>query len=154
MGRTCRSTMANFIFESITMLDRLVNSSRILLSYPRFFIAQWHSPVFFYAQGWPNLLFQRLLQGIGVFYPEDPADTWCWCSFPSGSFLHCQSLKVFQALPVSLSLQNAQVSRCCIVVGNINTICGFYAGEYSLQHPTQAQVWWSGFHLKWVLSLP
>lgn len=47
VGRTCKSTMANFLFQSITMLDMLVNCSRILLSYYTLFTAQCHSAVFF-----------------------------------------------------------------------------------------------------------
>lgn len=39
--------MANFLFQSITMLDMLVNCSRILLSYYTLFTAQCHSAVFF-----------------------------------------------------------------------------------------------------------
>lgn len=53
VGKTCRSTLANFVLQSITMLDVLVNSLRIFSSYYTLFIAQCFS-AFFQAQRWPD----------------------------------------------------------------------------------------------------
>lgn len=72
VGRTCRSTMANFV--SVTMLDMLVNAWGVFLSYYTSFSAQRRSAVFFQAQQWPDLDLQRLLQGLRVFHPRDYTD--------------------------------------------------------------------------------
>lgn len=60
----------------------------------------------------------------------------------SERFFHCQRLP--SSSSVTSSLQNAQVSCYPAVVGNITTVYSFYTGEYSLQLPTQTQVWWRG----------
>lgn len=64
--------MANFL--SITMLDMLVNTWGVLLSYDASSTAQRHSAVFLQAQQRPDPGLLRLLQGLRVFYPEDDTD--------------------------------------------------------------------------------
>lgn len=57
------------------------------------------------------------------------------------SFFHCQQLP--SSSSISPSSQDTWVLCYSIVVGHIRTVCGFYAGKYSLQLPPQAQVWLS-----------
>lgn len=122
MGTTYRSTLVNLLFESITMLERSVNTSRALLSHSMLFIAQCHSAVFFHIQRWPDLWFEKLLQGI-----SSPSRS-CTCLvlmllYLSENVFHCQRFP--SPSSSSPSLWNAGVLCYSVVFGHIAPVCSF-----------------------------
>lgn len=128
------------------MLDRSVNSSWALLSHSMLFIAHCHSAVFSHTPGWPDLSFQRLLQGISFPFRS------CTCIvlmllYLSENTFHCQSLP--SPSSASPSLWNAGVLCYSVVAGT----CLQLLHRWEFTEKSWGLVPWHSFILRWVLSL-
>lgn len=151
MGTTCRSSLVNLLFESITILDTSANSSWALLLHSTLFIAQCHPAVFSHTEGWPDLWFQRLLQGI-----SSPSRS-CTCIVLmllslSEIFFHCQNLP--SPSSVSPFLKHMGPVLLCNCWTPCTCLQLLYRWEFTATSYTSwSLVLWHSFLLRWVVSL-